>query len=130
MRGDQCLAFDIGPDDVDRAFEHRLLRAYDAAGGAYAARLWWLLRYFGHERVSVLDGGWTAWQAAGGPTESASPPIAPATFVAVPHPDMVVDAAAAYGRSEVVGRGAACWAGLEAASRAPAIVSVSSAIVR
>jgi thiosulfate/3-mercaptopyruvate sulfurtransferase len=68
--------------------------AYDASGGAYAARLWWLLRYFGHERVSLLDGGWQAWQAAGLPTEQATPPIAPATFVAVPHLAMVVDAAA------------------------------------
>ena len=68
--------------------------AYDASGGAYAARLWWLLRYFGHQRVSLLDGGWPAWQAAGYPTETEQPAIAPATFVAVPHPEMVVDAAA------------------------------------
>lgn len=39
---------------------------YDAAGGALAAaRLWWLLRYMGHDAVAVLDGGWQAWQAAG-----------------------------------------------------------------
>jgi len=34
---------------------------YDDAGGAVAARLWWLLRYFGHERAAVLDGGIQAW---------------------------------------------------------------------
>jgi thiosulfate/3-mercaptopyruvate sulfurtransferase len=34
---------------------------YDDAGGAVAARLWWLLRYFGHERAAVLDGGIRAW---------------------------------------------------------------------
>src|SRR5262245_3407532 len=68
--------------------------AYDSSGGAYAARLWWLLRYFGHQRVSLLDGGWPAWQAAGYPTEAGAPTIAAATFVAVPHPEMVVDAAA------------------------------------
>jgi thiosulfate/3-mercaptopyruvate sulfurtransferase len=39
--------------------------AYDNANGAYAARLWWLLRYMGHDAVAVLDGGWAAWQAAG-----------------------------------------------------------------
>ncbi|KPV50559.1 sulfurtransferase [Kouleothrix aurantiaca] len=66
--------------------------AYDSSGGAYAARLWWLLRYFGHEQVSLLDGGWPAWQAAGFPTETAAPAIAPAEFVAVPHPGRVVDA--------------------------------------
>ncbi|MDG1463229.1 MAG: sulfurtransferase [Gammaproteobacteria bacterium] len=35
---------------------------YDAAGGAIAARLWWLLRWLGHKRVAVLDGGWQAWR--------------------------------------------------------------------
>ncbi|AKQ56248.1 thiosulfate sulfurtransferase [Bordetella hinzii] len=44
--------------------------AYDASGGMYAAHLWWMLRWIGHERVAVLDGGWQAWTAAGQPTES------------------------------------------------------------
>jgi thiosulfate/3-mercaptopyruvate sulfurtransferase len=39
--------------------------AYDAQGGIYAARLWWLLRWLGHEAVAVLDGGLQAWIAAG-----------------------------------------------------------------
>jgi thiosulfate/3-mercaptopyruvate sulfurtransferase len=41
--------------------------AYDAHGGMYAARLWWMLRWVGHEAVAVLDGGMAAWQAAGLP---------------------------------------------------------------
>jgi len=41
--------------------------AYDAHGGMFAARLWWLLRWLGHEAVAVLDGGMAAWQAAGQP---------------------------------------------------------------
>src|SRR6266516_742376 len=49
--------------------------AYDASGGAYAARLWWLLRYFGHQRVALLDGGWPAWQSAGYPTDTELPAI-------------------------------------------------------
>jgi thiosulfate/3-mercaptopyruvate sulfurtransferase len=69
--------------------------AYDASGGGVAARLWWLLRYFSHERVSLLDGGWPAWRAGGYPTERVAPAIAPDVFVAVPRPDLVVDAAAA-----------------------------------
>ena len=39
--------------------------AYDAHGGMFAARLWWLLRWLGHEAVAVLDGGMAAWEAAG-----------------------------------------------------------------
>lgn len=39
--------------------------AYDAQGGMYAARLWWMLRWMGHAAVAVLDGGLTAWTAAG-----------------------------------------------------------------
>ncbi|MDE2287553.1 MAG: sulfurtransferase [Burkholderiales bacterium] len=50
--------------------------AYDAQGGAYAARLWWLLRWLGHESVAVLDGGLQAWEAAGLPL-SADPPEPP-----------------------------------------------------
>ena len=43
---------------------------YDGSHGAFAAHLWWMLRWMGHEAVSVLDGGWAAWQAAGLPSES------------------------------------------------------------
>lgn len=50
--------------------------AYDAHGGMYAARLWWLLRWIGHEASAVLDGGLPAWQALGQPlsTEVAARP--------------------------------------------------------
>ena len=36
---------------------------YDERGGIYAARLWWILNYFGHPRVSLVNGGWTKWTA-------------------------------------------------------------------
>ncbi len=45
-----------------------LVVAYDASGGMYAAHLWWMLRWLGHDQVAVLDGGWQAWTAAGLPT--------------------------------------------------------------
>ncbi|CAB3840452.1 Putative thiosulfate sulfurtransferase SseB [Achromobacter anxifer] len=44
--------------------------AYDNAGGMFAARLWWLLRWIGHEAVAVLDGGQGAWTTAGYPLTS------------------------------------------------------------
>jgi thiosulfate/3-mercaptopyruvate sulfurtransferase len=68
--------------------------AYDFGDGSTAARLWFLLRYFGHVRASVLDGGMARWEAEGRALEAgAPPPPRPAEpFVAVPHPDMVVDA--------------------------------------
>jgi thiosulfate/3-mercaptopyruvate sulfurtransferase len=68
--------------------------AYDFGDGSTAARLWWLLRYFGHENVSLLDGGIARWLAEDRPVESGAPPVTPAEFVAEPHPEMVVDAAA------------------------------------
>ena len=43
---------------------------YDEADSTAAARAWWLLRYFGHDRVRVLDGGYQAWLAAGQPVHA------------------------------------------------------------
>ncbi|MBK1614376.1 sulfurtransferase [Rubrivivax gelatinosus] len=47
---------------------------YDAQGGPYAARAWWLLKWLGHGKVAVLDGGPAAWLAAGGELATASAP--------------------------------------------------------
>ncbi len=52
--------------------------AYDRSAGMVAARLWWLLRWCGHEAVVVLDGGFAAWQAAGGGAESGDAQTRPA----------------------------------------------------
>jgi thiosulfate/3-mercaptopyruvate sulfurtransferase len=54
--------------------------AYDDGNGAIAARLWWMLRWLGHERCAVLDGGFVAWQGAGCPVEQAAPKIAPRRY--------------------------------------------------
>ncbi len=56
--------------------EHVQVVAYDQGNGAYAARAWWLLRWVGHDRVAVLNGGYAAWLAAGLPvsTEVSSRP--------------------------------------------------------
>jgi thiosulfate/3-mercaptopyruvate sulfurtransferase len=47
--------------------------AYDESGEGGAARLWWLLRHFGHAAVAVLDGGLHGWRAAGGPMDDLPP---------------------------------------------------------
>ncbi|WP_338910765.1 sulfurtransferase [Mycetohabitans rhizoxinica] len=53
---------------------------YDAQGGMFAARLWWLLRWLGHKEVALLDGGLQAWQAAGQPLDNAIPAITAGSF--------------------------------------------------
>ncbi len=58
--------------------------AYDNEGGIFASRLWWMLRWLGHERVAVLDGGLAGWKRARLPLEETTPTIAPRTFT--PHP--------------------------------------------
>ena len=47
--------------------------AYDAQGGQFAVRLWWLARWLGHRAVALLDGGWPVWLANGGAVETAAP---------------------------------------------------------
>ena len=49
---------------------------YDRQGANYCGRLWWMLKWAGHDHVAVLDGGWQAWQANGGTTQS-GPETAP-----------------------------------------------------
>jgi thiosulfate/3-mercaptopyruvate sulfurtransferase len=58
--------------------------AYDERGGVYAARLWWLLNYYGHANVALLDGGWVKWTKEGRPTSREAPATASTTFVAKP----------------------------------------------
>jgi thiosulfate/3-mercaptopyruvate sulfurtransferase len=53
---------------------------YDDAGGAFAGRLWWLLRTLGHDKVAVLDGGIKLWQKKGYPVTTALPMVKPTAF--------------------------------------------------
>lgn len=66
--------------------------AYDDIGGAFAARAWWLLRYYGHDRVAVLDGGLPAWRDIGGPVSSAPVERTPTEFLGTPGHLPIVDA--------------------------------------
>ena len=67
--------------------------AYDQDNGMYASRLWWLLRWMGHDAVSVLDGGFRAWCDGGRPTSSGSESREPRPFDGSPRPEMAVDLA-------------------------------------
>lgn len=71
---------------------HSDVVVYDDASGAMAARLWWLLRYLGHERVRLLDGGFDAWTSAGHPSSTARDTPAPAVFEPHLRPELVVTA--------------------------------------
>lgn len=68
-----------------------LVVAYDASGGMFAAHLWWMLRWLGHERVVVLDGGWQGWLAAGHPVDTATVAAEPLAGAAAPAAPSLVD---------------------------------------
>jgi thiosulfate/3-mercaptopyruvate sulfurtransferase len=65
---------------------------YDLADATSAARAWWLLRFFGHADVSVLDGGYAAWVASGGPSSTDIAKPAAGDFVATPGGMPLLDA--------------------------------------
>lgn len=79
--------------------------AYDASEGSYAARAWWLLRWLGHPNVAVLDGGWPAWIAAGGPASDQEPPPGAGDFTVRPSLQAIVgiDAVAAQSANAAPG---------------------------
>jgi thiosulfate/3-mercaptopyruvate sulfurtransferase len=61
--------------------------AYDDAGGSVAARLWWMLRWLGHDAVAVLDGGWPQWQREGSPVKAGVEQRSPRIFAPKPRPE-------------------------------------------
>ncbi|MEM1095506.1 MAG: sulfurtransferase [Bacteroidota bacterium] len=69
--------------------DHVRVIAYDDLGGAIASRLWWMLRWLGHEAVAVLDGGWPRWVAEGLPTTDLAPSPPPRTFTPREQPHML-----------------------------------------
>jgi thiosulfate/3-mercaptopyruvate sulfurtransferase len=83
----EALAITFARFGID---EHVQVIAYDQGTGAFAARLWWLLRWLGHAQVAVLNGGLAAWERAGLPLSSAIEPRAPRRFRASADPRRVV----------------------------------------
>ena len=69
----------------------RQVVAYDQENGMFASRLWWLLRWLGHDAVAVLDGGFKTWTAEGRATASGAAHRAPAVFTGSPRAEMTVD---------------------------------------
>lgn len=74
-------AIGVGPDAA--------VVLYDRGMNSWAARVWWMLRYFGFNNAAVLDGGWTAWESRGLPTSTDPSSYPPATFVAHEHPELI-----------------------------------------
>jgi thiosulfate/3-mercaptopyruvate sulfurtransferase len=64
---------------------------YDGGPGAMAARLWWMLRWVGHENVAVLDGGFAKWVKEGRPVNAETPKFAATAYSGKLRPDMAVD---------------------------------------
>ncbi|PPT10510.1 Thiosulfate sulfurtransferase rhodanese [Geitlerinema sp. FC II] len=65
--------------------------AYDDSKFAFSARVWWLLRYLGHDRVAILDGGLTHWLARGYPVTTELPQPRPGQFQARPRSESAID---------------------------------------
>jgi thiosulfate/3-mercaptopyruvate sulfurtransferase len=80
-----------------------LVVAYDDSRLAFAARLWWLLRYMGHIKVALLDGGFSGWKAAGYPVTNILPEPREGNFVARLQQDLAVDIEAVKERKDLPG---------------------------
>lgn len=96
------------PLPVPQAFADRLgdlgigddhdVVVYDSAGGAIAARFWWMVRHFGHHRVSVLDGGWPVWRESDLPVTTEVPAHRPAIFSVRTSRDGTIDGKTLHSR--------------------------------
>src|SRR6476469_56292 len=84
--------------------QETLVVAYDDSRLAFAARLWWLLRYMGHSKVALLDGGFSGWKAAGYPVTNILPEPREGNFVAHLQQDLAVDIEAVKERKDLPGK--------------------------
>lgn len=89
LPNEKAFAFKMGELGIDHKTH---VIAYDNQNGSMAARLWWLLRYFGHMKVSVLTINFDAWKKQGYPITQDKSLCRPTQFVAHPNHKMVVKA--------------------------------------
>src|SRR5258706_5748591 len=82
----EALMVKLGISDATRVV------VYDERGGIYAARLWWILNYFGHSNVSLMNGGSVKWSAEQRPTETAAATIPDPHFTERPQPQWLATA--------------------------------------
>lgn len=83
-----ALAQTLGRLGVTRGVQ---VVAYDQDSGAWASRLWWLLRWMGHDEVAVLDGGFAKWLTEQRPTAAGDEPLKPQPFTGAPRAEMTAD---------------------------------------
>ena len=74
----------VGPDTT--------VVTYDDNNALVASRLWWVLKYYGHTKAKVLNGGWHRWLTENRPVTFHATKAPPATFTAQPNPDLIADA--------------------------------------
>ena len=99
---------------------------YDQGNGAFAARLWWLLKWAGHRNVAVLNGGFAAWQQAGLPTDTAAGMRPQRTFIPRPVEGAVVSTAELERARSVGELSTGASAGTSASASAPTLMLVDA----
>lgn len=96
----EALAATFGRLGIDRGTR---VAVYDQDIGMYASRLWWSLKYLGHDAVALVDGGWAKWTREGRPTRSGDESRPRAVFTPEPRRDLrmeVQDVAAHLGQPD------------------------------
>ncbi|MEA5572256.1 sulfurtransferase [Calothrix sp. UHCC 0171] len=93
----------IGVNSQTSNSQATLVVAYDDSRLAFASRLWWLMRYLGHEQVAVLDGGFAGWLLLDYPVTDAIPPQKTADFTPKLQPQMMVDFSTIKTRKDLPG---------------------------
>jgi thiosulfate/3-mercaptopyruvate sulfurtransferase len=99
---------------------------YDNGGSAFSAHLWWMLRWIGHEKILVLDGGWSAWQLVGGAVETA--PLEASVDAPVPTPEFASQSAPESAQESAAQPGPESAPAMPAVDAATVLQNISSPV--